>query len=183
MHTQTCSHCYHNSHTHIHTQQELTSKPDNDVVLNVIDKDLDRTFPTHVLFQKSGSQGYVDQASLHCAQCQQLGTHLLSLQASRPPQGVESLRHAQWKDRILPGVYLHPVFCHIQGCSWGQYCVYHSTGHGTSCSDLTNEHDSRGRDAQGRKRNRTYIDRRHLVSCPDHTPISCWAVHTVWARD
>ena len=46
------------THTHTHTQQELTSKPDNDVVLNVIDKDLDRTFPSHVLFQKSGSQGY-----------------------------------------------------------------------------------------------------------------------------
>ena len=43
------------THTHIHTHthtQELISKPDNDVVLNVIDKDLDRTFPTHVFFSK-----------------------------------------------------------------------------------------------------------------------------------
>jgi len=39
--------------------EELTSQPDNDVVLNVIDKDLDRTFPSHVLFAKAGSQGYV----------------------------------------------------------------------------------------------------------------------------
>ena len=38
-------------------------------------------------------------------------------------------------------------------------------------------------EVQGRKRNRTCVDRRHLVSCPDHTPISCWAAHAVWARD
>ena len=51
--------------THTHTQQEYISKDDNDVVLNVIDKDLDRMFPTHVLFQKAGSQGYV--TNLHCS--------------------------------------------------------------------------------------------------------------------
>lgn len=71
--THTCyhnSHIYTHTHTHItlshntHTQQEYISKPDNDVVLNVIDKDLDRTFPSHVLFQKSGSHGYV--TNLHC---------------------------------------------------------------------------------------------------------------------
>lgn len=32
--------------------QELVSRPDTDVVTNVIDKDLDRTFPSHVLFKK-----------------------------------------------------------------------------------------------------------------------------------
>ena len=53
------------THTHTHTQQEYISKDDNDVVLNVIDKDLDRMFPTHVLFQKAGSQGYV--TNLHCS--------------------------------------------------------------------------------------------------------------------
>lgn len=36
------------------------SKPDNDVVIHVIDKDLDRTFPTHVLFKKKGAQGQSD---------------------------------------------------------------------------------------------------------------------------
>ena len=94
------------------------------------------------------------------AQCQQLGTHLLSLQASRPPQSVESLRHAQCKDGILPGVYLHPavVTCSFPSESWdgggdiehtilGQ-CVHYSTGDGTSCSDLTDAHDSRGRETE-----------------------------------
>ena len=33
------------------------SRPDPEIVLNVIDKDLDRTFPSHVLFAKAGSQG------------------------------------------------------------------------------------------------------------------------------
>ena len=47
--------------------QELTSQPDNDVVLNVIDKDLDRTFPSHVLFAKDGSQGYVDSPYMEYA--------------------------------------------------------------------------------------------------------------------
>lgn len=37
--------------------QELVSRPDSDVVVNVIDKDLDRTFPSHVLFKKES--GYV----------------------------------------------------------------------------------------------------------------------------
>ena len=55
----------HTQLSHIRTQQEYISKPDNDVVLNVIDKDLDRMFPTHVLFQKAGSQGYV--TNLHCS--------------------------------------------------------------------------------------------------------------------
>lgn len=38
--------------------QELSSQHDPEIVENVIDKDLDRTFPSHVLFQKAGSQGY-----------------------------------------------------------------------------------------------------------------------------
>lgn len=40
--------------------EELVSKPDSDIVINVIDKDLDRTFPSHVLFAKAGSQGQAD---------------------------------------------------------------------------------------------------------------------------
>ena len=32
--------------------QELVSRPDTDIVRNVIDKDLDRTFPSHVVFKK-----------------------------------------------------------------------------------------------------------------------------------
>lgn len=34
-------------------------REDNDVVIHVIDKDLARTFPSHVLFAEKGSQGYV----------------------------------------------------------------------------------------------------------------------------
>ena len=37
--------------------QKLTQEPDTDIVIHVIDKDLDRTFPTHVLFSKKGAQG------------------------------------------------------------------------------------------------------------------------------
>jgi hypothetical protein len=37
--------------------QHLVSQRDTEIVLNVIDKDLDRTFPSHVLFAKDGSQG------------------------------------------------------------------------------------------------------------------------------
>jgi hypothetical protein len=39
---------------------ELISRPDNDVVIHIIDKDLGRTFPSHVLFAKKGSQGQQD---------------------------------------------------------------------------------------------------------------------------
>lgn len=39
--------------------QKLTQEPDTDIVIHVIDKDLDRTFPTHVLFAKKGAQGWV----------------------------------------------------------------------------------------------------------------------------
>lgn len=35
----------------------MIAKPDNDVVIHIIDKDLGRTFPSHVLFAKKGSQG------------------------------------------------------------------------------------------------------------------------------
>jgi hypothetical protein len=38
----------------------LVSQRDTEIVLNVIDKDLDRTFPSHVLFAKDGSQGQRD---------------------------------------------------------------------------------------------------------------------------
>ena len=39
--------------------QDLVGREDNDVVIHVIDKDLARTFPSHVLFAEKGSQGYV----------------------------------------------------------------------------------------------------------------------------
>ena len=39
--------------------QKLTKEPDSEIVIHVIDKDLDRTFPTHVLFAKKGAQGCV----------------------------------------------------------------------------------------------------------------------------
>ena len=38
--------------------QKLVVQPDTDIVIHVIDKDLGRTFPSHVLFAKKGSQGY-----------------------------------------------------------------------------------------------------------------------------
>lgn len=37
--------------------QDLVRQRDTEIVVNVIDKDLDRTFPSHVLFAKAGSQG------------------------------------------------------------------------------------------------------------------------------
>ncbi|XP_003388923.1 PREDICTED: TBC1 domain family member 10A-like [Amphimedon queenslandica] len=40
--------------------EELVSREDNDVVIHVIDKDLARTFPSHVLFAEKGSQGQRD---------------------------------------------------------------------------------------------------------------------------
>ena len=43
----------------IYLAQDLIHRPEPDIVVNVIDKDLDRTFPSHVLFAKAGSQGLV----------------------------------------------------------------------------------------------------------------------------
>ena len=43
--------------SHYYILQDLVQQPDTEIVVNVIDKDLDRTFPAHTHFAKPGSQG------------------------------------------------------------------------------------------------------------------------------